>query len=423
MGVPSSRASLLSLVSLKSHPSSTIDTTRNLLFRSKPSFLQTSTRNLLTGSPIATLPTPIVSFFDPSINDFPLPARDAPPLSPPPTRSSQTIPRPISRAHEPPPLQSTTYYSSNINQISSRSGTLSQLTNLNLYGKKNDQQVKNKKNHYSLINGASGIPKNPNLIKNHENKLLNVELGLSVQVGEDAYFLRDDSLGVADGVGGWSGRAGANSAWFSNRLMHHCSSELAKYSDPEDIKFINYNKLDPVDILQTAYEKSIDESKLEGIVGSTTALIAVLREDELRIANLGDCCCSIIRGNDYIFRTEEQQHSFNYPVQIGTNSKSIPIKDAQRYNIKVQRDDIVILSSDGLSDNLFDEDILEEVLRKKPCKPDNLSKELANRAKTVSLDQLAVASPFSQRANEEGIHYVGGKNDDISVLVAVVRDL
>ncbi|KAI3482856.1 hypothetical protein L1887_54387 [Cichorium endivia] len=34
----------------------------------------------------------------------------------------------------------------------------------------------------------------------------------------------------------------------------------------------------------------------------------------------------------------------------------------------------------------------------------------------------AVSSPFQQRAMEEGLHYVGGKHDDISVVVAVVGD-
>lgn len=33
------------------------------------------------------------------------------------------------------------------------------------------------------------------------------------------YFLRSDSLGVADGVGGWSGHAGANPARWSRKLM------------------------------------------------------------------------------------------------------------------------------------------------------------------------------------------------------------
>jgi hypothetical protein len=31
-------------------------------------------------------------------------------------------------------------------------------------------------------------------------------LGLAVQVGEDAYFIRDNAMGVADGVGGWARR-------------------------------------------------------------------------------------------------------------------------------------------------------------------------------------------------------------------------
>jgi hypothetical protein len=30
------------------------------------------------------------------------------------------------------------------------------------------------------------------------------DLSLAVQVGEDAYFIRDNAMGVADGVGGWA---------------------------------------------------------------------------------------------------------------------------------------------------------------------------------------------------------------------------
>jgi len=48
----------------------------------------------------------------------------------------------------------------------------------------------------------------------------------------------------------------------------------------------------------------------------------------------------VIRDNDYIFRSEEQQHSFNFPFQAGTNSKDTPGKDAQRFMVKVKKDDI-----------------------------------------------------------------------------------
>ncbi|GAA6031991.1 hypothetical protein JCM8097_003377 [Rhodosporidiobolus ruineniae] len=278
---------------------------------------------------------------------------------------------------------------------------------------------------------------------------------LSVGVGEDAYFLRSDSLGVADGVGGWSGHAGANSARWARKFMHHCSHELGRYENVEDELFLQYYDVDPVDVMQRAFEKTLHECKEEGTIGSSTALLAVLRNDELRLANLGDCACCVIREGDYLFRTEEQQHQFNFPFQAGTNAKDTPAKDAQRFTVKVKRDDIVILASDGLVDNVFSDDLLEEVLRfvgthqplpsppssssssasstsssngssrftLRRFSPQAVSEALCFRAKSVYDDQRAVASPFQQRAMEEGIHYAGGKIDDVSCLVGVVGEL
>lgn len=71
-------------------------------------------------------------------------------------------------------------------------------------------------------------------------------------------------------------------------------------------------------------------------MGSTTACIAVLCQDELRIVNIGDCGISVIRKNNYIFRSEEQQHSFNFPFQLGTASFDSP-SDAQ-----VRDDDVIV---------------------------------------------------------------------------------
>ncbi|KAI5478432.1 protein phosphatase 2c [Pseudohyphozyma bogoriensis] len=297
-------------------------------------------------------------------------------------------------------------------------------------------------------NGAYGIPKvslstDDGKGKEKERDSNELEHALSVSVGEDAYFLRTDSLGVADGVGGWSGHAGANPARWSRKFMHNCSAELARYENVDDELFLQYYEIDPVDVLQRAFEKTLAECKDEGVIGSSTALIAVLRNDELRLANLGDCCCSIIRGQDYVFRSEEQQHAFNFPFQAGTNSKDTPIKDAQRFNIKVQKDDIVILSSDGLLDNIFDGDLLEEVLRfvatsSPPTSsipipgsrytlnrfsPQAVSEALCHRARSVYEDPHAVASPFQQRAVGKGIPFAGGKRDDITTLIGVVGEL
>lgn len=52
--------------------------------------------------------------------------------------------------------------------------------------------------------------------------------------------------------------------------------------------------------------------------------------------------------------------------------------------------------------------------------PQAVSEALCLRAKSVYEDQRAVSSPFQQRAMEEGIHFAGGKRDDVTCVVASV---
>ncbi|KAG9293926.1 hypothetical protein G9A89_019264 [Geosiphon pyriformis] len=277
--------------------------------------------------------------------------------------------------------------------------------------------------------GASGIP------KRQEKLVSNSSDGkyLSIGCGEDSFFRRHDSLGVADGVGGWRHAPPmehviADSSLYSRKLMHYALIELDKYDNIDNEKFYHYNDADPLNIMGKSYEQTVRDCALEGFIGSSTALIAVLRGDELRIANLGDCGITIIRHNDIIFRNEEQQHSFNYPYQLGIGPAFDLPTDAQTFTVKIKCGDVVIMGSDGVFDNLFDEDIVEEVRqftnaaqRGLPIEPQTLSDALAWRAKGVSED-LNNSSPFQCRASQEGMYYQGGKMDDISVLVAVVTD-
>ncbi|KAG1378488.1 hypothetical protein G6F61_005799 [Rhizopus arrhizus] len=275
---------------------------------------------------------------------------------------------------------------------------------------------------YTLSHGASGFAKNRRYttpdVKRKRNHYC------SVQIGEDAYFRRSDALGVADGVGGWSDRKSADAALYSRKLMHHAYLELERFENVEDPYFYKYDQVDPVHILQNSYEKSMSEMMKDGILGSSTACLAILRHSELRIANLGDCGVSVIRHHNYIFQSEEQQHSFNFPFQLGPNSPDKP-NDAQ-----AKKGDIIIMGSDGLFDNLFDKDILSIVQSHVASRrgqllslePQKISDELAERAKVVSRTKLDVESPFQEKAVNEGIYYQGGKADDISVLVAIVKD-
>ncbi|PWN45338.1 hypothetical protein IE81DRAFT_285959, partial [Ceraceosorus guamensis] len=250
-----------------------------------------------------------------------------------------------------------------------------------------------------------------------------------------------DSLGIADGVGGWGTRAGADPALFSRFLMHFCAVELSRYDHLSAAELTANNgealaawtSIDPVEIMHRAWRRCIRASRREGIKGSSTALIAILREDELRIANVGDCVALVIRPSQrtMVFRSEEQQHSFNYPLQLGMMSTADgslewdePRRDAGRYSLRVQPGDLLIVGSDGCFDNLFDEDVLEEnssaAANPLPAdfSPQDVSEALCLRAKQIAEDPRAVTSPFQCAATDEGLHYVGGKLGESSFLAA-----
>lgn len=110
--------------------------------------------------------------------------------------------------------------------------------------------------------------------------------------------------------------------------MHYAYVEMERFNDTEDPCFFHYDDANPISILKRSYENTLKVAKQNNILGATTACIAVLRHDELRVANIGDCGISVIRHNDYIFRSEEQQHSFNFPYQLGATSPDRP-NDAQ----------------------------------------------------------------------------------------------
>ncbi len=77
-----------------------------------------------------------------------------------------------------------------------------------------DSRKKRQRTRYHLDVGAYGIPKRsrgPVVAGRDGHGRFDVrpeaqqeELNRAVQVGEDAYFVRDNAMGVADGVGGWS---------------------------------------------------------------------------------------------------------------------------------------------------------------------------------------------------------------------------
>jgi len=112
-----------------------------------------------------------------------------------------------------------------------------------------------------------------------------------------------------------------------------------------------------------------------------------LCDDELRIANLGDGGVVVVRGDEIIFRSEEQQHSFNFPFQLGTGSKDSPA-DADSFTVKVEEGDIVVVASDGLFDNVFDDEIV------------SIASDITTGKKPNMIDPQLIADHLALRCRE-----------------------
>lgn len=239
-------------------------------------------------------------------------------------------------------------------------------------------------------------------------------------------------LVVADGVGGWN-QYGIDPSAYSKKLCHLINNCCKKYEDKISYQcdIYNYTK---VRFNETIIKNWIIQAVHENTEkGSST--ICVLYLDKLNkilySAFLGDSCYLIARpvsvGNfQLICKSEEQSHGFNIPYQIGTGGDNPCFAKTDRH--KIERNDIVIVASDGLWDNVEVNKIIECLndfsrrafsMQIDTCA---FAKKLSYIAEDLSRDK-SYYSPFCKKAieyNKSGKKYLGGKPDDITIVVGQI---
>ena len=223
------------------------------------------------------------------------------------------------------------------------------------------------------------------------------------------------------------------SLW-SRLLLHFWALEIERRVSA------NATTLDPIEYLQVAYEETIratsSPTKWLGTTTSATALLHWTRGPDgaqlplLYVTNIGDCKVLVIRPGEekVLFRTAEQWHWFDCPMQLGTNSIDTPRKDAVMTEVTLQEDDIVLALSDGVMDNLWEHEVLKITLdslqkwdQKRTDTKDSgshndissdrmifVAQELLNAALAIAHDPFA-ESPYMEKAVEEGLAIEGGK--------------
>ena len=88
----------------------------------------------------------------------------------------------------------------------------------------------------------------------------------------------------------------------------------------------------------------------------------------------------------------------------------------------VKQDDLLVVGSDGVFDNLFDSDILACLPKEtRECKVQEAANCLANKSLEFSKRGDWYDSPFSVNARKHKKKYAGGKEDDITVVVSKVH--
>lgn len=226
--------------------------------------------------------------------------------------------------------------------------------------------------------------------------------------GEDAFAIRPHMISVADGVGGWAKR-GIDVAKYSKQLMRLIAENYDSHPD-----------WSPKEILTEAYKNTTE-------IGSTTVVLAILDPHEQKIATtlVGDSSYMILRNKSKLYRSKEQQHRFNCPYQVGTG-KDHPYMGADEIH-SVLHNDIIIMGTDGVWDNAFDEEIMEIVKENLSDNgnledPQNVSQTIAKLVFEHSNDKK-FESPFQKNsaADKKVRTYFGGKKDDITVIVSQIR--
>ncbi|KAI9139624.1 phosphatase 2C-like domain-containing protein [Paraphysoderma sedebokerense] len=238
------------------------------------------------------------------------------------------------------------------------------------------------------------------------------KIKISQDCGDDAFYVSKKRnaifFSVADGVGDFRVK-GVDPKYFSWGLMNFC--QKASKSDRT-----------PKDILAKGHSKLLNSNLLEK-GGSTVALLKFERSNaELTSASIGDTLYMIVRDGKIVFKSSPmmQMIKFNTPFQLSMDPFARNQVGGAREEKHTLRDgDIVLVASDGLFDNSFDEDIIKTIRITENSSQGSMTKlaEVLGKQAVKFMSQKDRVSPHIQAYNKyKKTDKTGGKPDDITIL-------
>lgn len=251
---------------------------------------------------------------------------------------------------------------------------------------------------------------------------------LSIKAGDDAMLVSPTVMAIADGVSGWElkGEQSSSGIW-ARSMVETVSRLMTEYKISHTPHFLNDRDIEQ--ILDDSYLHTSHLMDLQGLKGSLTLILCMLSGDTLKMISIGDLKIYVVRNGEIIKTNEEQMISDLCPQQIGTQTLNVmPSELAWVDQIKLEEDDIIVMCSDGISDNLYEWEILQYLDEFLNFKKDNVRKvanKLIAKSKETAFDDNAY-TPYNEKVNKLpknrfGKNYsLGGKLDDMSLCIAKV---
>eukprot|EP00397_Hematodinium_sp_SG-2012_P043520 GEMP01048394.1.p1 GENE.GEMP01048394.1~~GEMP01048394.1.p1 ORF type:complete len:364 (+),score=95.91 GEMP01048394.1:168-1259(+) len=257
----------------------------------------------------------------------------------------------------------------------------------------------------------------------------------------DACELSSTMLGICDGVSEVQ-NFGIDPALLPKELLLRCkelieSKELSERSPEPNYQFnkSRSHQLWLRDLLEEAYFQTSSE-------GSTTVLLAAIEEGKLVTVNIGDSGLLLLRPNTdgnytIVYRTEPLRYDQNRPYQVGRmkgvqkSQIEFVIRQGVVERAEIRHGDVLVLGSDGLFDNLYEEEVVSAVssllanakvasLSVEQLK-DCANKLVSSALQTVSIGQVGPEGQVEFGANAKmAPSGHGGKADDTSCIVATI---
>ncbi|XP_020262724.1 probable protein phosphatase 2C 55 isoform X2 [Asparagus officinalis] len=190
------------------------------------------------------------------------------------------------------------------------------------------------------------------------------------KLGDDAHFLctKEQVIGIADGVGDWV-KHGVDAGQYARELMDHSETVV------QEKKRTFFN---PATIIKKAYART-------SAMGSSTACIIALNGQFIHAAIVGDSGFLVVM------------------------------------KVAVKAGDVIVAGTDGLFDNVFEDEVSRIVQSAVASHsgPHELAAVLANVALDYS-NSTTGETPYSIASQEAGRDHIGGKPDDITVVIMYI---